>query len=164
MNFKNWANLISFNVIWALSIFLGNSALYFVVPLLIIHFLLIFEPVIELKVVLSSALLGYSVDCLLTLLGFFSFEQVQGITPLWLAVLWISFAATLRHSLSFFADKLLVASICGAIAGGAAYVMAARFGAVELALSQMLSFVLLAVIWALLFPCLMWISHHLWKE
>ncbi|MFT5706648.1 MAG: hypothetical protein ACI9ES_000935 [Oceanospirillaceae bacterium] len=164
MSFRNWANLISFNLIWTLSVFLGNGALVFVVPLLIIHFSLVSERVIELKIVITSAIVGYSVDCLLTLLGFFSFEQVQGVTPLWLAVLWISFAATLRHSLSFFADKLLFASICGAIAGGTAYVMAARFGAVELALSQMLSFVLLAVIWAFLFPCLMWISNNFGEE
>jgi hypothetical protein len=164
LNLKIFANLISFNLIWTLSVFLGNSALPWVLLLLIIHFIIISEPLIELKIVTATALLGYSIDCLLTLSGFFKFDQVQGITPIWLAFLWLGFSSTLGHSLSFFAGKPLLCSIFGAVSGGLTYIAAAHFNAVELEHSISVSFVALAAIWALLFPALVSLDYSLRKK
>lgn len=158
LSWKIWINFLGFNLIWALSIFSGNEAMLWVLLLLLLHFLIIAEPLVELKVVLATAFLGYSVDCLLTLLGVFRFEQVQGITPIWLVLLWIGFCSTLRHSLYFFSNKHLIASLAGAIAGSFTYLLAAHFGAVELPLSPVISAAVLASVWAVLFPVLMWIS------
>lgn len=136
LSWKIWINFWGFNLIWALSIFSGNEAMLWVLLLLVLHFLIITKPLIELLVVLATALLGYSIDCLLTLLGVFKFEQVQGITPIWLILLWVGFCSTLRHSLNFFSQKYLTASFAGAIAGSFTYLLAAHFGAVELWLSD----------------------------
>ncbi|WP_372738916.1 DUF2878 domain-containing protein [Neptunomonas sp.] len=161
LSWKIWINFIGFNLIWVLSIFSGNESVLWVSLLLLVHFVLISKPFIELSVVLTTALLGYSVDCLLTLLGVFRFEQVQGITPIWLMFLWIGFCSTLRHSLSFFSEKYILASAAGAIAGSITYLSAAHFGAVELPLSPALSVAVLASVWAVLFPSLLWISFAL---
>ncbi|WP_051221733.1 DUF2878 domain-containing protein [Neptunomonas japonica] len=163
LSWKIWINFLGFNLIWALSIFSGNEAMLWVLLLLLLHFMIMPEPLIELAVVLSTALLGYSVDCLLTLLGVFKFEQVQGITPTWLVFLWVGFCSTLRHSLSFFSQKYLTASLAGAIAGSFTYLLAAHFGAVELPLSSVVSFAVLASVWAVLFPALLWLSSALYK-
>lgn len=154
-------NLISFNLIWVLAIIKGNQALPLIGILIALHFMIINYRVSELKVVICTALLGYSVDCLLTLFGFFKFSQVQGITPIWLLALWIGFSTTLRHSLQYFSNKPLVSALCGAIAGSASYFMAAHLGAVVLAISQLISVIVLALVWAVLFPCLMLISQRL---
>ena len=160
---KTWINFIGFNLIWILSIFSGNASILWVSALLLVHFLLITKPLVELSVVLATALVGYSVDCLLTLFGVFKFEQVQGITPIWLFFLWIGFCSTLRHSLSFFSEKYLMASLVGAVAGSFTYLSAAHFGAVSLPLSPVISVAVLASVWAFLFPILLWISSVLNK-
>lgn len=155
----NIFNFISFNAIWALAIFKGNTALPLIFSLIAIHFLIVQERVTELKVVISGTLLGYSIDCFLTILGFFSFEKVQGITPLWLGFLWLGFCTTLQHSLRFFYGKTVLAAFFGGISGGFTYLLAAHLEAVQLAFNQLISFFILTIIWAVLFPALIWINN-----
>lgn len=163
VSWKIWINFISFNLIWALTIFYGNASVIWVLLLLLLHFLLVAKPLVEVPIVLVTATLGYSVDCVLALLGVFVFEQVQGITPVWLVLLWVGFCSTLRHSLSFFSEKYLIASLTGAVAGTLTYFSAAHFDAVALPLSPVVSAAVLASVWALLFPSLLWISAMVGK-
>ena len=156
-----WCNLIGFNLLWACCILLGNSVLIAVILLLLVHFLFHSTPLVEVQVVFITAILGYSIDCALTLLGFFQFEEVQGITPFWLIFLWIGFCCTLRTSLAFFSGKLFLSIPVGAVAGSMAYMAAANFGAVQLILPALTSALVLAVIWAVMFPLLLWISSNL---
>jgi hypothetical protein len=156
-----WVNLLGFNLVWSLSIFLGNDALLIVLALLLMHMLFHKQPILELQIVLITGLIGYCVDCILTLLGFFRFDDVQGITPIWLLFLWFGFCATLRQSLVFFASKQLIAIIAGAIGGSFAYIAAAHFNAVELTQPLLLSAASIAAVWAVLFPLLIWISQSL---
>ncbi|MGH1460955.1 MAG: DUF2878 domain-containing protein [Neptuniibacter sp.] len=156
-----WVNLLGFNLIWSLCIFLGNDALIIVVILLLLHFCFHIQPVVEIQVVLVTGLMGYCIDCVLTILGVFRFENTLGITPLWLLLLWIGFCATLRQSLSFFNGKTYIAPIAGAIGGCFAYMAAANFNAVELTQSWLVSAVLIALIWAFLFPLLLWMSKSI---
>lgn len=156
-----WINAIGFNLIWALCIFYGNSALPWVILLLVGHFLFHSQPLLELSAVTVTALLGYLLDCILTLAGFFRFDQVQGITPLWLVFLWIGFSCTLRQSLSYFREHFRFSVIFGAVAGSFAYMAAANFGAVELGFQFWHSAFLIGAIWALLFPSLVAICKPL---
>jgi hypothetical protein len=110
------------------------------------------------------SVLGYAVDTALTFVGVFVFYEHGGgvyMPPLWLLLLWMGFSATLRQSLVFFMDKLPLASICGALAGSLTYVAAANLGAVSFGYSVAHTAYLLAVIWAILFPLLLWISELL---
>ena len=156
-----WVNLLGFNLVWSLSIFLGNDALIIVLTLLLMHMLFHKQPLLEFQIVLITGLIGYCVDCILTLVGFFRFDQVQGITPIWLLLLWFGFCATLRQSLAFFASKRPIAILAGAIGGSFAYMAAAHFNAVELSLPLLMSAVSIAAIWAVLFPLLIWMSQSL---
>jgi hypothetical protein len=154
-----WVNLLGFNLIWALCIFYGNSLLPLVILLLLLHLLLHRQPALELAIVVGLGSLGYALDSVLTLLGLFRFESVQSIAPLWLLLLWFGFCATLRQSLSFFRSHLLLAALVGAMGGGFAYLAAANFGAVTLGLPALQSGLLIALIWALLFPAFLRISQ-----
>ena len=164
MNLKKFVNFINFNLIWTASIFLGNSAFALVVLLLVLHLLMMPGPMNEIKIVMATALIGYSVDCLLTLFGFFSFEQVQGITPLWLVLLWLGFSSTIGHSLSFLIGKPLLSGLLGGLAGGVTYLSAAHFNAVKLVQTPIVSFVVLALIWAFLLPGLIFLDNYLRKK
>jgi len=159
-----WVNLLGFNLVWSLSIFVGNPAIPIVVCLLVLHLLLHQQFHTELQVVLMTGSVGYCIDCFLTLLGFFRFDTVQGITPLWLLFLWLAFCATLRQSLAYFSRHRVAAALFGAFGGTSAYMAAAHFGAVELGQSFVISSITLGLIWILLFPLLVWMSKTIEVE
>lgn len=159
-----WVNLLGFNLVWSLCIFVGNPAIPIVVCLLVLHLLLHQQFHTELQVVLMTGSVGYCIDCFLTLLGFFRFDSVQGITPLWLLFLWLAFCATLRQSLAYFSRHRVAAALFGAFGGTSAYMAAAHFGAVELGQSFVISSITLGLIWLLLFPLLVWMSKTIEVE
>ena len=72
--------------------------------------------------------------------------------------LWLGFCTTLQHSLRFFYEKPVLAVLFGGICGALTYLLAAHLEAVELAFNQLTSFYILAIIWAILFPALIWIN------
>jgi len=156
-----WVNLLGFNIIWYLCIFVGNAAVPVVTLLLVMHIALHGQPLIEAQVVILTGILGYAVDCALTLVGFFIFEEVQGITPLWLLFLWLGFSATLRQSLAFFSNNMLYAALFGFLGGSSSYLAAAHFGAVELTLPLVISGLGIGLIWWVLFPVLLWMSRSI---
>lgn len=154
-----WVNALGFNLIWALCIFYGNTLLPVVLLLLLCHLFMHRQPRRELLVVVGLGSLGYAIDTVLTLLGLFQFEPVQLIAPLWLLILWFGFCATLRQSLSFFRSHLLLSALAGAAGGSFAYLAAANFGAVMLGLPVLQSGLVIAAVWALLFPLFIRLSH-----
>jgi len=159
-----WVNLVGFQMVWWLSILGRDSTQSIIVLLLVIHLMLHARPRHELKVVFICGILGYAVDAALTYTGVFVFREHGGgvyLPPLWLLLLWFGFSATLRQSLVFFADKLPLAAVCGAIAGSLTYLAAGNLGAVSFGYSVPATAYLLAAIWAVLFPALLWLSDRL---
>lgn len=154
-----WVNLIGFNLVWAMCVVFGNSLLILVMFLLLLHVLFHQEPLIELSIIFLLGLIGYCIDCVLTLVGVFRFEQVQGITPLWLLFLWFAFCATLRQSLSFLGNRKYLAVFAGACGGSFAYFAAAKLGAVEFGFPFLTTATLIALIWSVLFPLFLWMSQ-----
>ncbi len=156
-----WLNLAGFQLIWWLSVLLGNTALPWVVLILILH--LVFHPnrISELAVMLVCALCGIAVDASLTVAGVFVFPESGLILPLWLIALWFAFCATLRQGLVWFRGHYWLAALLGGFSAALTYIGAAGLGAVELGLPIWQVFLLLALIWSLLFPCLVFISQLL---
>jgi len=86
-------------------------------------------------------------------LGVFTFAGGdRWVLPLWLAVLWLLFASTLRHSLRWTAKAWWLSSLLGAIGGPMSYLGGARLAGVGLPLGLLPSLILLSVIWAALLP------------
>ncbi|WP_286237620.1 DUF2878 domain-containing protein [Neptuniibacter halophilus] len=164
MSANFWINLIGFQMLWWMSILLGDSAHLPVVLLLLGHFLFHPQADIELLVVSFTALTGFCVDLLLTLGGFFYFDSSSALPPLWLLLLWVGFCCTLRQSLSYFSGRYLLASCAGAVAGSSTYLAAVSLGAVSLSVSWWAGGLVLLFIWALLFPALMLISDRVEKR
>lgn len=155
-----WVNVIGFQLIWWLSILVGDEAIFVVAIIISLHMVFHSQPLLELTVVLLTAILGFSVDLSLTLLGFFSFQN-SGLPPLWLLFLWLGFGATLRQSLAIFSKNFALAGLIGSIGAGGTYIAAAKLGAVELSFSSTQSFLLLGAVWVFLFPLLLYLSKRL---
>ncbi|WP_415903309.1 DUF2878 domain-containing protein [Neptuniibacter sp. QD29_5] len=160
MSERFWVNAIGFQLVWWLSILYGNDAVIVVSFIICLHLIFHSDPVLETCIVFSLAALGFVVDSVLTLYGVFEFDN-SSFPPFWLLLLWMGFVATLRHSLAFFNNRLLLSALVGAIGGSSTYIAAAKLGAVSLGFSMLSSFLILAAIWLLLFPFLMYFSHRL---
>lgn len=159
-----WVNLLWFQLLWWLSILMADSARWPVLLLLVAHLLMHRHLFTEALVVVACGCAGFFVDSVLTFLGFFRFSPDSGLPPFWLFLLWLGFAATLRQGLKFFFGRWYLAMSLGAVAGAATYFAAAELGAVTLGWTDIESLLLLAAIWALLFPGLLWMSQTLGRR
>jgi len=155
-----WINLIGFQLIWWICVLFGNTWLLAVCVLLGFHLLFHREPIVETSTILICAIIGFCIDALLTLKGMFIFPNDSSLPPIWLFALWMSFSATLRQSLGFFSKHYLLAAILGAFGGSGAYLTAENFGQFSFGMPFWYSGFLLALIWAALFPLLIWVSHR----
>ena len=81
--------------------------------------------------------------------------------PPWIVLLWGAFALTLNHSMAWFAQRPLVASVFAAIGGPLAYLGAARgFDAVAFPVPAWPALAWLAACWAVALPLLLRIASH----
>ncbi|WP_438950805.1 DUF2878 domain-containing protein [Porticoccus sp.] len=159
-----WVNLAGFQLIWWSSVLLGNSAAPIVLVLLALHLAFHRQPLLETRVLIFCALLGFIIDALLTLGGVFVFDRGQPWPPVWLVLLWLGFAATLRQCLRFFSGRYLLSAVTGSVAGALTYWAAINLGAADFGFAVVPSVVILAVVWLGLFPALMlladWLGGH----
>ena len=154
-------NAIGFQAIWWSCILLGNLALPLVACLIVFHIYFHSRAFDELRIILFCGLIGFLLDAVLTAAGIFEFgaQAFYGWPPAWLLALWFGFSATLRNSLDFFRKHMVLAALLGAISGAGSYLAAERLGAVDFPLGLVESYILLAAIWALLFPAIIYISQ-----
>lgn len=149
-------NALSFQLVWWAGVLAGNQLILLSILLIAGHFLLSQSPQKDAQLMCFCALVGMSVDTLLTWFGLFVFAQ----TPYWLALLWLIFALSLGYSLVFFQQlNLVLQALFGGIFGALSYIAGAEFGAVVLPHGHWFSGIVLAVIWSVLFPVLLLISR-----
>ena len=79
------------------------------------------------------------------------------LTPLWIIILWVMFAMTLNHSLSWLKGRVLLATLFGAIGGPLAYIAGEKLGAITISGSQTLF--VLSIGWAFITPLLVYLSE-----
>ncbi|GGD66311.1 DUF2878 domain-containing protein [Lacimicrobium alkaliphilum] len=158
---KPWFNLIWFQVFWFTAVIGQHQAVLPLILMLAIHFLLLSQRSKELLLIILCAPLGIATDSLLHYFSVFEFTQLSGgLIPFWLMGLWIAFSATLRHGMAFFLPRPFLAAICGAVAGPLSYFAGQRLGAVDFGLPLLTTLLLLAVLWAILFPLFIFIANR----
>ncbi|MBE8717842.1 DUF2878 domain-containing protein [Cellvibrio polysaccharolyticus] len=108
----------------------------------------------EWRSLVQVAVCGWILDCVLGYVGVFDFGDNHLLLPLWLALLWLLFASTLRYSLRWTAQPWWMGSVLGACGGALSYFGGAKLAGVGLPLGLWPSLLLIAAIWALLFPLL----------
>jgi hypothetical protein len=143
-------NLISFNISWLGLVLLGNSFIPLTLLWLGLHFYFCKQRLAELKLVISIIVIGILVDSLLVLAGVFIFANIP-LVPLWLIALWASFAATIGYSLNFLNSSKVLQFSVGCLFAPLSYLAGASLSVVELGHSALVTYLILAPIWGMLF-------------
>ncbi len=156
------ANFVLFQVGWLVCI-LAAAYNYTVVSVLSsvtiigLHLSMLSDIKQEVKLILTSAFIGFIVDSLN--ITFHIFQPIQSQTlplaPLWLVSLWMLFAICLRHSLSWLVEKQWLSAFFGAVCAPLAYYAGAQLGAIEFTHDDLLlSLIAIGLEWALITPWL----------
>ena len=75
-----------------------------------------------------------------------------GLLPLWVAALWLLFAATLNSSLAWLSGRPLLAAALGALAGPLSFKAGVGLGAGEYLTTPLHASAVLAILWSLALP------------
>ena len=114
----------------------------------------------ELTLIVGAVLIGFVLDSLLVLTGVMAFPphaRLGAPTTFWMLSLWAMFAATLRHSLSWLANRYVLGMALGAVFGPLAYWAGERLGAIELTQGSV-SLLWVAFEWSVAMPVLLSIA------
>lgn len=79
--------------------------------------------------------------------------------PIWMSALWLAFAITVRHSLSWLAGRWYLAGFLGLLGGPLAYSGGAKFGGIVLGEPRGTSLLLIGFLWMCALPGLFWLSE-----
>lgn len=155
---KILCNVLLYQLIWFGSVLGGTPGLLVSLLLILVH--LAFSTVRSDDLRMMGALLciGLVVDGTLHYVGFFSFTISGFPLPLWLIMIWLGLALTPHHSLAWLQNRPLLSSFFGALGGPVAYWAGVRLGAATFHWSLPASLVTLALVWAVLWPLIMYIS------
>lgn len=121
-----------------------------------VHLYLCPDLTAEVKVLWWAALAGCALDSVLAALGVFDFATWP--LPLWLALLWLVLASSLRHSLAWASRPVWRGALLGAAGGPLAYLSGASLADVALPHGPLATALLLAPVWALTLPLLLRIA------
>lgn len=105
----------------------------------------------DVKLVFTSLLLGLTVDSLWIHLDLISYSMhwpISTIAPLWIIILWLGFALTINHSLSWLKQHPLLPAICGFIFAPLSYIAGVKLGALTFVASQSVIIIGLGLAWA----------------
>lgn len=150
LTYPKWLNFLLFQAIWFAAILGQEDLEWLVAALLVAHILLVADPAKELRLVLPCAAIGVAVDAALTLSGVFIFDPAPPVLPIpfWLIGIWLAFAGTFRHSMSYLLAKPMIAIPAAAIAAPLSYLAGMGLGAVSFGLDTTATAVTLALLWA----------------
>jgi hypothetical protein len=99
-------------------------------------------------------LAGFLLDQVFFAVGIFTVSGKFSFAPLWLSCLWPVLATTLMHAFSGLQQRLLLASVIGAIGGAGSYGAGTRLSDVDFT-SLFWGPIIMALTWAIVFPALM---------
>lgn len=160
-------NFVAFYLGWFACVAGAGKGYFYLGPLVVVglvalHLRLVADPRRELRLLLTAAALGYTVDTAQTIVGVIRFgvaSPVWWLPPLWLLGLWFIFGTTLNVSFRWLAGRAGLAALLGAISGPLSYYAGVRLGAAEFP-HPLFSFVALAAVWAVLMPVLVRLAEQ----
>jgi hypothetical protein len=154
-------NLVLFELGWFACVLLDQWMVALVsAVLLLVHFLVVGQPR-EWLFVFGVAVLGVSADSLLMNAGVLNFPEEGLLVPVWLCCLWLLFATTLSHGLSWLRNHLGLAAALGAVFGPMSYLLGAQMNSASIGEPIAISLAMMAVFWALLLPLALGLSRNL---
>ncbi|WP_136797900.1 MULTISPECIES: DUF2878 domain-containing protein [Desulfosediminicola] len=155
---KLWMIVTNFAVYqlnWLICIFGQNSFLWLALLLIACHMLVSPSPGKDMVLMAIITICGITLDGLLKAIGFFSFSSDFWPIPLWLITVWMTLGLLPNHSLNWLKGRWLLSALLGAIGGPVAYWAGVRLGVASFNWSTPSSLLLLALLWALFWPLMM---------
>jgi hypothetical protein len=160
---NNIINFILFQSVWFVLILSAAHLSYYGMTLgillIILQLLLAGNTPNDWLIGLLALAAGFIHDSLLNYFNFISYNLVfiDKFSPIWIVGLWVSFALTINHSLSWLKNKVVLQVFFGGIGGPLAYLAGQKLGAIELT-SDNTPYILI-VSWAILTPLIFFFSN-----
>ncbi|MCB9026530.1 MAG: DUF2878 domain-containing protein [Bdellovibrionaceae bacterium] len=148
-------NAIGFQFVWWTAAVYTNWAILIGTLFVLLHFIFLKNTKKEFYFVLIVSLIGILIDSTLTHLNFLKFQNTfdSGLTwiPIWMMFLWVAFASTINHSLSWAFKNLFLCFFVGGLGGSLSYIGAAKMGTITLLLPFDQSLLILMIVWGFFF-------------
>lgn len=120
---------------------------------LLIHHRYVLQSKSEWKLVGFIVLVGITWDSLLVFFGLIVYpDAVWFNLPVWMVCLWILFATTFMHSMAWLSGYSWLSVFVGAVFGPMSYWAGVEFSDASFGASPIMSMVVIAAGWAILFP------------
>jgi hypothetical protein len=147
-------NLVMFQLGWAICVLGGNlMAVAYSLIALLIHHRYVLQSKSEWKLVGFIALVGITWDSLLVFFGLIVYsDAVLFSLPVWMICLWILFATTFMHSMAWLSGYSWLCVFVGTVFGPMSYWAGVELSDASFGASPILSMVVIAAGWAILFP------------
>jgi len=116
----------------------------------------------EIRLVAAVTAIGFVIETINLATGVFKLNHSSGypwLCPVWFLLLWALFATLLRGPFVWLSGRYWLSAILGALFAAPNYFAGARLGAVTFNENLVFSFVMLAVIWALAMPLMVWLAR-----
>jgi hypothetical protein len=129
-----------------------------------VHLALVRRPSRHLALILAAGAIGMTADSLQLQFGVLRFPNstsARWLAPPWDAVLWIQFATILPFCLRWLSRRYASSAVVGFTGGPLAFYGGEQLGAVSFDPPRAVHFAVLAVVWALALPLLVWLSDTL---
>lgn len=128
------------------------------------HFWLATDRTTQLKLVLAAAGVGFIIDSSQLWIGAFVFPSgilVDWLPPPWMTVLWIQFATTFRYSMRWLSRRYALSAFFGFTGAPLAFFAGERLGAIQFLTPRLTHYALLALLWSVAVPLLVYVSDYL---
>ena len=161
-------NLVIFDIAWFASVTGGAQEMPWLGPLAVVfaltlHLRTATNPMEEVLLILSCAIIGTFFDSLLVASGWVTYKAglfSDFLAPFWIITMWMLFATTLNVSMRWLRGKPWLAAVFGLVGGPISYLTGDKLGGIVLS-NQLAALVALAIGWAIMMPMLMWLSENL---
>jgi hypothetical protein len=129
-----------------------------------VHFWLTTARATQMQLVLVAAGVGLVVDSVQLWAGVFTFPQdavVEWLPPPWMSVLWMQFATTFQYSMRWLSGRYAVSACFGLAGAPLAFFAGERLGAIEFLSPRLTHYAVLALLWSVAVPLLIYLSDLL---
>lgn len=158
-----WVDLVLFKVTWVCLVVFQSQAVFPVIAVIALKLLTWPNIIRALPVVVLTFVSGLLMDSALMVSGVFVFTSDY--LPIWLILLWLSFALTLPRGFSFISRwHPLAQSAIGIVAGCLGYFAGYLLGAVSYGLSITLTMLVIGVLWAGFVPLMIQCEEWMLKK
>ncbi len=158
-----WVDLVLFKISWIMLVVFQAQAIVPAMGIILLKVMTWPDIHKSLNIIVTTLVIGLIMDFILTATGVFVFPDYN--MPLWLVLLWVSFAMTLPRGFSFIAKLHPMIQACtGMLAGSVGYFAGYLLGAVAFGFSLSLSLIFIGLLWSGFIPLLFWLEKYAARE